>query len=386
MSSATMNDTLEALSVGSTSRGASTGTWLDTRGPELVSHNPTTGQPLGRVLQATADDYDTVVRAAEEAFLSWRMVPAPKRGEIVRQLGEELRKHKDALGRLVSLEAGKILSEGRGEVQEMIDICDFAVGLSRQLYGLSMHSERARHRMYEQWHPLGPIGIVTAFNFPVAVWAWNAAIAAVCGDTMIWKPSSKTPLTAVAVQNIVDRVMKANGLSGVFNLVIGRGGDVGERMLADRRIPLVSATGSCRMGRRIAVVVGERLGRTLLELGGNNAIIVLDDANLDLTVRAVLFGAVGTAGQRCTTTRRLILQRGIAKDVVERLARAYAHVKIGDPLEPDTLMGPLIDAGAVDDMMTALSRVKKEGGEIVCGGRKLDRPGHFVEPTIVKVR
>ena len=386
MSSATMNDTLEALSVGSTSRGASTGTWLDTRGPELVSHNPTTGQPLGRVLQATADDYDAVVRAAEETFVTWRMVPAPKRGEIVRQLGEELRKHKDALGRLVSLEAGKILSEGRGEVQEMIDICDFAVGLSRQLYGLAMHSERPRHRMYEQWHPLGPIGIVTAFNFPVAVWAWNAALAAVCGDTMIWKPSSKTPLTAVAVQNIADRVMKANGLSGVFNLVIGRGGDVGERMLADRRIPLVSATGSCRMGRRIAVVVGERLGRTLLELGGNNAIIVLDDANLDLTVRAVLFGAVGTAGQRCTTTRRLILQRGIAKEVVERLARAYAHVKIGDPLEPDTLMGPLIDGGAVDDMMTALSRVKKEGGEIVCGGRKLDRPGHFVEPTIVKVR
>jgi aldehyde dehydrogenase (NAD+) len=386
MSTATMTDTLATLSVGSTSRGASTGTWLDTRGPELVSTNPATGQPLGRVLQATADDYETVVKAAEEAFASWRMVPAPKRGEIVRQLGEELRKNKDALGRLVSLEAGKILSEGRGEVQEMIDICDFAVGLSRQLYGLAMHSERPRHRMYEQWHPLGPIGIVTAFNFPVAVWAWNAALAAVCGDTMIWKPSSKTPLTAVAVQNIADRVMKDNGLSGIFNLVIGRGGDVGERMLADRRIPLVSATGSCRMGRRIAVVVGERLGRTLLELGGNNAIIVLDDANLDLTVRAVLFGAVGTAGQRCTTTRRLIVQRGIAKEVVDRLARAYAHVKIGDPLETDTLMGPLIDGGAVDDMMAALSRVKKEGGEVVCGGRKLDRPGHFVEPTIVRVK
>ena len=386
MSTATMTDTLASLGVGSTSRGASTGTWLDTRGPELVSLNPATGQPLGRVLQATADDYETVVKAAEEAFLSWRMVPAPRRGEIVRQLGEELRKKKDALGRLVSLEAGKILSEGRGEVQEMIDICDFAVGLSRQLYGLAMHSERPRHRMYEQWHPLGPIGIVTAFNFPVAVWAWNAAIAAVCGDTMIWKPSSKTPLTAVAVQNIADRVMRENGVSGVFNLVIGRGGDVGERMLADRRIPLVSATGSCRMGRRIAVVVGERLGRTLLELGGNNAIIVLDDANVDLTVRAVLFGAVGTAGQRCTTTRRLIVQKGIAKEVVDRLARAYAHVRIGDPLETDTLMGPLIDGGAVDDMMAALSRVKKEGGEVVCGGRKLDRPGHFVEPAIVRVR
>jgi aldehyde dehydrogenase (NAD+) len=386
MSTAVMTDTLASLGVGSTSRGASTGTWLDTRGPELVSQNPATGQPLGRVLQATVEDYETVVRAAQESFLTWRMVPAPKRGEIVRQLGEELRKNKDALGRLVSLEAGKILSEGRGEVQEMIDICDFAVGLSRQLYGLSMHSERPRHRMYEQWHPLGPIGIVTAFNFPVAVWAWNAALAAVCGDTMIWKPSSKTPLTAVAVQNIADRVMKENGITGVFNLVIGRGGDVGERMLADRRIPLISATGSCRMGRRIAVVVGERLGRTLLELGGNNAIIVLDDANLDLTVRAVLFGAVGTAGQRCTTTRRLIVQKGIAKEVVDRLARAYAHVRIGDPLESDTLMGPLIDGGAVDDMMAALARVKKEGGEIVCGGKKIDRAGHFVEPTIVRVK
>jgi len=379
-------DTLAALSVAEASPGASTGAWRRTQGPELVSENPSTGAPLGRVAQATVEDYEAVVGAAVEAFPAWRSTPAPKRGEVVRQLGEELRAHKDDLGRLVSLESGKILSEGLGEVQEMIDICDFAVGLSRQLYGLSMHSERPQHRMYEQWHPLGAIGIVTAFNFPVAVWAWNAAIAAVCGDTMVWKPSSKTPLTAIAVQNIAHRVMERNGCLGVFNLVIGRGADVGERMLADRRLPLISATGSCRMGRRIAVVVGERLGRTLLELGGNNAIIVLDDANLDLTVRAVLFGAVGTAGQRCTTTRRLIVQRGIAKEVVDRLARAYAHVKIGDPLETDTLMGPLIDGGAVDDMMAALSRVKKEGGEVVCGGRKLDRPGHFVEPTIVRVK
>ena len=374
MTTATMSDTMAALGVGSTSRGASTGTWIETRGTELVSQNPATGQPLGRVLQATVDDYETVVRVAAAAFMSWRMVPAPKRGDVVRQLGDELRAHKDALGRLVSLEAGKVLSEGRGEVQEMIDICDFAVGLSRQLYGLTMHSERPLHRMYEQWHPLGPIGIVTAFNFPVAVWAWNAAIAAVCGDTMIWKPSSKTPLTAVAVQNIADRVMKANGISGVFNLVIGRGADVGERMLADRRLPLISATGSCRMGRRIAVVVGERLGRTLLELGGNNAIVVLDDANVDLAVRAVLFGAVGTAGQRCTSTRRLIVQKGVAKEIVERLKRAYAQVAIGDPLDPGTLMGPLIDQGAVDDMMAALTRIKKEGGEVLYGGRKLDRP------------
>jgi L-aminoadipate-semialdehyde dehydrogenase len=385
MPTATWNETLEALGIGPTSRGASSGSWLDTRGPELVSRNPSTGEPLGRVIQANASDYDAVVRAAAETFTTWRLIPAPRRGEIVRQLGEELRAHKDALGRLVALEAGKILSEGLGEVQEMIDICDFAVGLSRQLYGLAMHSERPQHRMYEQWHPLGPIGIVSAFNFPVAVWAWNAAIAAVCGDTMVWKPSSKTPLTAVAVQNITHRVMERNGCPGVFNVVIGRGADVGERMLADKRLPLISATGSCRMGRRIAVVVGERLGRTLLELGGNNAIIVMDDASPELVVRAVLFGAVGTAGQRCTTTRRLILQRGIAKDIVSRLERAYGQVRIGDPLEPTTLMGPLIDAGAADDMMAALDRVKKEGGEVLCGGRKLDRPGHFVEPTLVRV-
>jgi len=385
MATITQNETLSRLGCAGTNRGASTGTWLETRGPELVSTNPTTGEALGRVLQAQASDYDDVVRAAETAFATWRMVPAPQRGEVVRQLGEELRANKEALGRLVSLEAGKIVSEGLGEVQEMIDVCDFAVGLSRQLYGLSMHSERAQHRMYEQWHPLGPIGIVTAFNFPVAVWAWNAAIAAVCGDTVIWKPSSKTPLTAVAVQNIAHRVMERNGCPGVFNLVIGRGAEVGEQMLLDRRLPLISATGSCRMGRRIAVVVGERLGRTLLELGGNNAILVMDDANIDLAVRAVLFGAVGTAGQRCTSTRRLIVQKGIAKDVVSRLEKAYAQVRIGDPLESSTLMGPLIDAGAADDMMTALDRVKKEGGKVLCGGRKLDRAGYFVEPTLVRV-
>jgi aldehyde dehydrogenase (NAD+) len=385
MTTATRNETLEALGIGPTSRGASTGSWLDTRGPEIVSFNPSNGEPLGRVLQAEAADYDAVVRVASESFTTWRLVPAPRRGEVVRQLGEELRANKEALGRLVSLEAGKILSEGLGEVQEMIDICDFAIGLSRQLYGLAMHSERPQHRMYEQWHPLGPIGIVTAFNFPVAVWAWNAAIAAVCGDTMVWKPSSKTPLTAVAVQNIANRVMEKNGCPGVFNLVIGRGADVGESMLQARRLPLISATGSCRMGRRIAVVVGERLGRTLLELGGNNAIIVMDDATPDLAVRAVLFGAVGTAGQRCTSTRRLILHKGIAKDIVSRLEKAYRQVRIGDPLDSSTLMGPLIDAGAADDMMAALDRVKKEGGQILCGGKRLDRPGNFVEPTLVRV-
>jgi len=381
---ATKPSPLEALGVGPVNSGASTGRRLDTKGPELASVNPSTGEAIAKVRQATRADYETVAAEAARAFEAWRMTPAPRRGEIVRQLGEELRRDKDALGRLVSLEAGKILSEGLGEVQEMIDVCDFAVGLSRQLYGLTMHSERALHRMYEQWHPLGPIGIVTAFNFPVAVWAWNAAIAAVCGDTMIWKPSSKTPLTAVAVQSICDRVSERNGVSGVFNLVIGRGADVGEAMLADRRIPLVSATGSCRMGRRIAQVVGERLGRTLLELGGNNAVIVLDDADLDLALRAVLFGAVGTAGQRCTTTRRLILEKGIAKEFTGRLLKAYGQIRIGDPLDEGTLMGPLIDGDAVKEMMAALETVKKEGGRILCGGRTVDRPGFFVEPTIVR--
>ncbi len=383
MTTLTVNEILATLGVGAVSPGASGGTWLETSGPELASLNPTDHKRLGAVRQATLADYEKVAVSAARAFETWRMVPAPKRGEVVRQLGDELRRLKEPLGKLVSLEAGKILSEGQGEVQEMIDVCDFAVGLSRQLYGLTMHSERPLHRMYEQWHPLGPVGIVTAFNFPVAVWAWNAAIAAVCGDTMIWKPSSKTPLTAVAVQNIAHRVAERNGCAGVFNLVIGRGSDVGEAMLADRRLPLISATGSCRMGRRIAAVVGERLGRTLLELGGNNAIIVMGDANLDLALRAVLFGAVGTAGQRCTTTRRLILERGVAPTMIERLKKAYAQVRIGDPTDPATLMGPLIDSGAVDDMMNALERVRREGGEVLYGGKRIDRPGNFVEPTLV---
>jgi aldehyde dehydrogenase (NAD+) len=377
-------DLLEALGVRSVNHGAATGSWIETSGDELVSYNPANEEPIASVKQATAEEYEQVVQAAVDSFQTWRMMPAPARGEIVRQLGEELRKHKDPLGRLVSLEMGKVLSEGLGEVQEMIDICDFAVGLSRQLYGMTTHSERSQHRMYEQWHPLGPIGIVTAFNFPVAVWAWNSALAAVCGDTMIWKPSSKTPLTAVAVQHIADRVMKANGLTGVFNLVIGRGSEVGERMLNDRRLPLISATGSCRMGRRIATVVGERLGRTLLELGGNNAVIVMDDADEKLALSAVLFGSVGTAGQRCTTTRRLILQKGIAAGFVEKLQKAYGQVRIGDPLDESTLMGPLVDAGAVKEMQDALTAVKNEGGEILYGGGTIDRPGHFVEPTLVR--
>jgi len=375
---------LESLGISAINPGAATGEWLDTQGPELTSYNPSNGEPIATVRQATAADYDKVVGAAECAFVSWRMLPAPQRGEIVRQLGDELRKYKDPLGRLVSLEMGKILSEGLGEVQEMIDICDFAVGLSRQMYGMTTHSERPEHRMYEQWHPLGPIGIISAFNFPVAVWAWNAALAAVCGDTMIWKPSEKTPLTALAVQRISDRVMKANGLQGVFNLVIGEVQDVGEKMIADKRLPLISATGSCRMGKRVSSVVGERLGRSLLELGGNNALIVMDDADMALALNAVLFGAVGTTGQRCTTTRRLILQKGIAKPLIEKLTSAYGKVRIGDPLDASTLMGPLIDEGAVEGMLSAMAKIREQGGEVLCGGERIDRPGHYVQPTLVR--
>jgi len=377
---------LERLGLRERNPGAAAARFLETHGAEIVSTNPATGETIARVVQATSADYETVVRFAQETFERWRLEPAPRRGEVVRELGNALRRHREDLGRLVSLENGKVLSEGLGEVQEMIDICDFAVGLSRQLYGLSMHSERASHRMYEQWHPLGPVGVITAFNFPVAVWAWNAALAAVCGDTVIWKPSHKVPLAAIAVQQLCNQVMEAHGCPGVFNLVMGSVSEVGERMLADRRIPLISATGSCRMGRRIAEVVGPRMGRTILELGGNNAIVVLDDADLDLATRAITFAAVGTAGQRCTSTRRLLVQRGVAREVTERLKKVYASVRIGDPLDPKTLMGPLIDEDAVEAMMRALDQVRAEGGEILHGGRRLEGPGHFVEPTLVRAR
>ena len=375
---------LDRLGIAATNHGASTGTWIETRGEALVSTSPADGKPIASVRRASVEDYERVAAAAQRAFLEWRMVPAPQRGEIVRQLGNLFREHKQELGALISHEMGKIRSEGEGEVQEMIDIADFAVGLSRQLYGLTMQSERPLHRMCEQWHPLGIVGIITAFNFPGAVWAWNAMIAAVCGDTMIWKPSHHTPLTAVAIQNLCDRVMSENRRPGVFNLVIGDSHDVGERLVADRRVPLVSATGSCRMGRRIGGVVAQRLGRALLELGGNNAIVVLDDADPELALRAVLFGAVGTAGQRCTSTRRLFLQRGIAADFTARLVRAYGSIRIGDPLDPETLMGPLVNETAVHDMMAALDAARSQGAEILCGGRALDRPGNFVEPTIVR--
>jgi aldehyde dehydrogenase (NAD+) len=349
---------------------------------DLISVNPTDGSEIGRVRQITRVEYDCAVGHASEVFERWRRTPAPRRGEIVREIGTELRRHKESLGALVTLEMGKILAEGLGEVQEMIDIADFAVGLSRQLYGNTMHSERPGHRMYEQWHPLGPVGVISAFNFPVAVWAWNAMIAAVCGDTVLWKPSSETPLCAVAVDAICRRVLDRHGFAGVLQTVVGSNKIVGEGMLNDVRLPLISFTGSSGVGRHVAATVGRRLGRMLLELGGNNGIIVMDDANLDLAVRAVVFGAVGTAGQRCTSTRRLFLQRGIAPRMTSALIHAYQQVRIGDPSQPDTLMGPLINAAAVDTMILALDTMREQGGEVLFGGNHLG--GCFVEPTLIR--
>ncbi len=380
---------LEKLSLRDVNFGACSGPdgWLEEPGGvPLVSYNPATNSPIATVIQAGETSYEAVADRAAASFADWRNVPAPQRGQVVRDLGEALRELKEPLGELVSLEMGKIRAEGLGEVQEMIDICDFAVGLSRQLYGLTMHSERPRHRMYEQWHPLGPVGIISAFNFPVAVWAWNAAIAAVCGDTMIWKPSSETPLTAVAVQHVANRVASDHGLDGVFCLTIGSGRIVGERMINDGRIPLISFTGSVSMGRHVAAQVAKRLARSILELGGNNAIVVSDKTDLDMATRAILFGAVGTAGQRCTSTRRIIVHRGIAGQLTDRLIAAYRQVNIGDPLTEGTLMGPLVNETAVEDMMAALEKVRSQGGEIVHGGNRLPDLGKcYVEPTIVRM-
>lgn len=383
-----MNNLLGKLNIKEINAGACTGAdgWIETNGPVLKSYNPTTGEPIAGVRQATPDDYHQVVEQAQAAFESWRMLPAPKRGDVVRDLGNILRAYKEPLGELVSLEMGKIRVEGMGEVQEMIDICDFSVGLSRQLYGLTIMSERPQHRMYEQWHPLGVIGIITAFNFPVAVWSWNAALAAVCGDTMIWKPSGQTPLTAVAVQHLSNQVMADHGLKGIFNLVVGRGSDVGNIMLDDQRLPMVSFTGSSATGKTVAQRVAGRLGRTILELGGNNAIIVTENADIDLSVRGILFGAVGTAGQRCTSTRRIIGHKQIMPALTERLVKAYRQVPIGDPTDDSTLMGPLVTENAVEDMMKAIEQAKAEGGEVLTGGRKRPDIGpQFVEPTIIRM-
>src|ERR1700733_11785659 len=353
-------------------------------GPSIASLNPADGSELGRVRLASTDDYERTIAKSVEVFQRWRMFPAPKRGQIVREIGDELRRFKDDLGMLVTLEMGKILAEGKGEVQEMIDIADFAVGLSRQLYGLTIASERPEHRMYEEWQPLGVVGVISAFNFPVAVWSWNALLAAVCGDCVIWEPSLKTPLTAIAVQNICDRVLARHGWGRVFQQVLGEDATIGNRLLEDRRIPLISATGSTRMGRIVAETVARRLGRTLLELGGNNGVIVMNDANLDLTLRAVLFGAVGTAGQRCTSIRRLFLQREIAQQMTQKLQSVYAHIRIGDPMDEKTLMGPLIDRQAVETMQAALEHIRAEGGEVIYGGEELG--GCYVKPALVKAR
>jgi aldehyde dehydrogenase (NAD+) len=351
---------------------------------DLTSFNPCDGTEIGRVRLITRQAYDAAVATSVETFHRWRLLPAPRRGEIVREIAHELRAHKQDLGALITLEMGKILAEGEGEVQEMIDIADFAVGLSRQLYGKTMHSERPGHRMYEQWHPLGPVGVITAFNFPMAVWAWNAMLAAVCGDTVLWKPSSQTPFCALAVDQLCARVLERHGFRGVLQTVIGSDAVVGEAMLADPRLPLISFTGSSAVGHHVAATVGSRLGRTLLELGGNNAIIVLDDANVDLALRAVVFGAVGTAGQRCTSTRRLFLQRGIAGQMTKALLAAYQQVRIGDPAQPDTLMGPLINTRAVTNMVRALDTIREQGGEVLFGGNHLG--SSFVEPALVRSR
>ncbi len=357
--------------------------WRPGGGPPIVSVEPTEGSEIGSVGSCDRDDYDVVVEGAIDRFGEWRMRPGPRRGELVRALGELLREYEEPLGELVSLEMGKIRVEGLGEVQEMIDICDFAVGLSRQLYGLTIASERPRHRMMEQWHPLGPVGIITAFNFPVAVWAWNAVIAAVCGDTCVWKPSARTPLISIAVQHLADRAMLACDAEGVWNLASG-GADVGRWMSEDPRLPLVSFTGSIPAGKLVASRVAARLGRSLLELGGNNAVIVAEDADLDLAARAILFGAVGTAGQRCTSTRRVFAHRAVIDELLERLTKAYASVQIGDPLEDGVLMGPLAHEGAVSAYEAALRASREQGGEVVQGGVVLPSEGWFVEPTIVR--
>ena len=388
-----MYDFLKTLGIEEVNHGATTGAsdgWLKTGGRELVSYSPIDGRPIAKVIQADENDYEKVMDKAEKAFDKWRMMPAPKRGEIVRQIGNILREYKEPLGKLVTLEMGKIAQEGMGEVQEMIDIADFAVGLSRQLYGLSMHSERPRHRMFEQWHPLGIVGIISAFNFPVAVWSWNSLIAAACGDISLWKPSSRTPLTAIAVSRIIQPVIDEHDIDGVFNLVVGSGRTVGERMINDKRVPLVSATGSTSMGRHVAEVVASRLGRTILELGGNNAIIITPNADMDNAIKATLFGAVGTSGQRCTTTRRIIIHNSIKDKFVKSLSNAYAQIPIGNPLDDGILMGPVVTEDVIDDLQSAIAKAREEGGKLVCGGERIQpeglENGYYVTPAIMEVK
>ena len=383
-------DLLKILRLEPDNNGVSSGSkWIKSTGEKIESVSPVDGQLIGSVTAADKKSYEKIIQTAEDAFRKWRMIPAPQRGEIVRQIGDALRHYKEPLGKLVSYEMGKSLQEGLGEVQEMIDICDFAVGLSRQLYGLSMHSERAGHRMYEQWHPLGIVGIISAFNFPVAVWSWNSMLALVCGDVCVWKPSEKTPLCGIACQQIISEVFVKNNVpEGVSCLMIG-GRDVGEWMANDTRIPLVSATGSTRMGKAVGAAVGARLGRALLELGGNNAIIVSKDADIDVAIRGALFGAVGTAGQRCTTTRRLIIHDDVYDSIKQKLITAYSQLRIGNPLDEHNHVGPLIDKDAVKMYESAIEACKKEGGKFVVDGGVLNGDGFesgcYVKPCIAEV-
>ena len=393
MSTATTTDHTALLSqfgIGDTHSGAYAGEWLETSGDLLDVHSPATGELIGRVKQASAADYEKVVAAAHEAFLRWREEPAPKRGEIVRRMGEALRAKKDELGQLLTLEMGKILPEGLGEIQETIDIADFAVGQSRMLYGLSMHSERPGHAMREQWHPYGVVGIITAFNFPNAVWGWNAMLALICGDAAIWKPSEKTPLIAIATINVVRPILEAEGYGALCGLAVG-GADIGKAMVDDRRVPLVSFTGSCGVGRQVGTKVAERYGRSILELGGNNAVVLMEDAPLDLAIPSIVFGAVGTAGQRCTSTRRILVHESIADEVEEKLLAAYGQVRIGNPLADGTLCGPLIDEAAVRMFEDSIEKVKAAGGELLCGGERIaldgaEAGGHYVQPAIVRAQ
>ncbi len=386
-----MLDLLKQLGIEATNAGASTGkTWIKSGGKTIDSFSPVNGKKIASVTAADEAGYEQVVQTAQIAFAEWRLWPSPKRGEVVRQFGEALRKYKEPLGKLVSYEMGKSLQEGYGEVQEMIDICDFAVGLSRQLHGLTMHSERPGHRMYEQWHPLGIVGIISAFNFPVAVWSWNTALALVCGDVCVWKPSEKTPLCAVACQKIIADVFAANEVpEGVCNLLVGER-DLGERLAADGRIPLVSATGSTRMGKAVGAAVGARLGRSLLELGGNNAIIISKDADLETSLVGCVFGAVGTAGQRCTTTRRLIIHESVYDSFRDKLVNAYKQLRIGNPLDEKNHVGPVIDKDAVQMYLDAIERCKKEGGKFVSEGGVLEGEGYesgcYVRPAIAEVQ
>jgi len=380
---------LKELGISDTNSGAYNGSWLESGGPVLESTSPATGEVIATIKQASAEDYETVVAAAHEAFLRWREVPAPQRGEIVRQMGEAMRKKKDALGRLISLEMGKILQEGWGEVQEAIDIADFAVGQSRMMYGLSMHSERPGHAMREQYHPLGAVGVITAFNFPMAVWAWNSMLAFICGDACVWKPASATPLCAIGLTNVVRPVLESHGFGALAGLAIGSGREVGQKMLEDKRLPLISFTGSTAVGRSVGATVAQRFGSTILELGGNNAVVLMDDADLDMALPAIVFGAVGTAGQRCTSTRRVLVHESIADEVEARLLKAYEGVRIGDPSDEATLCGPLITRKATEDMDNAIANAQAEGGTLLCGGGRpegLPGGGNFVQPAIMRVQ